>query len=211
MDMSFANSALGMLYQNKENKRAAKRAMAFEDRMSITAYRRAMTDMRAAGLNPILAGKVGGASTPKGALPNIGNPITAGYSAQQTATNAKIAQEQLKQAKMDTEYYRRTNMSPSQLKYTGFNALTSAAADPVIQAGRAVGKQAVSYANPSATAKQQANNIKSVEKQIAQTKRLLGREKSKLTKKEVEELRVVQKDYEAYRRLMLKILRRKLK
>lgn len=212
MDLSFANSALGMLYQNKENKRAAKRAMGFEHRMSSTAYQRAMADMRAAGLNPILAGKVGGASTPRGQMPNIGNPIEAGYSAQVTATNAKIAQEQLKQAKMDTAYYKRTQQSPSQLKYTGLNAITSAAAEPIIVGGRAVAKQAVSYANPSASAKQEKDRIRSIENEIAQAKRLLGRNKARLTKAEVQELREAQADgdFEAYRRLMLEILKRKM-
>lgn len=211
MDLSFANSALGVLYQNKENKRAAKRAMAFEDRMSSTAYQRAMKDMRAAGLNPILAGKVGGASTPRGQLPNIGNPVAAGYSAMQQATNAKIAQEQLKQAKMDTEYYKKTNMSPSQLKYTGLNAITSAAAEPIIQGGRAVGKQAMTYINPPASAKQQTENAKEVERQIAQVKRLLGRDWSRrFTKSEIARINA-EKDYIKSRQLMLQILRSKVK
>ena len=57
---------LGTHLQNKAAKAASARQMAFQANMSNTAYQRSMTDMRKAGLNPILAGKLGGASTPGG-------------------------------------------------------------------------------------------------------------------------------------------------
>jgi len=61
---------LGGLNRNKEAQKAAAKQMAFQQDMSNTSYQRAMADMRKAGLNPILAGKLGGASTPTGATYN---------------------------------------------------------------------------------------------------------------------------------------------
>ena len=55
-------------YQAQQQKSRAKDQMNFQREMSNTSYQRAMEDMRKAGLNPILAGKLGGASTPSGAM-----------------------------------------------------------------------------------------------------------------------------------------------
>ena len=66
---------MGSRSANKAQIAAAREQMAFQERMSSTAYQRAMADMEKAGLNPILAYQRGGATTPAGAQPNIRNEM----------------------------------------------------------------------------------------------------------------------------------------
>jgi len=96
---------LGSTLRNKEAKKASAKQMAFQKDMSNTSYQRGMEDMKKAGLNPILAGKVGGASTPTGSTYNPENVSTGATNAflQTQQTMANVEQTEAQTAKILAE------------------------------------------------------------------------------------------------------------
>lgn len=144
-------SLFGQKSANKQNLKIAREQMAFQERMSSTAYQRAMADMRAGGLNPILAAGRGGASTPGGASAKMENEIAPGINsaiglitavkqaqlmnAQTTKANAEadMTARQAEALKLTTEKNPETaNLSPE------FRFII----DKVATGGKAIGKGA---------------------------------------------------------------------
>lgn len=89
--ISAGANLIGGLFTNQANSAQAQANRDFQAQQSGTSYQRAVADMQAAGLSPMLAYSQGGASTPTGATAQMQNPASGAVSAYQESR--KVSQD----------------------------------------------------------------------------------------------------------------------
>lgn len=118
---SSALSWLGGELQNRRSADSAQQAQGFSAQQFASRYQTTVSDMQAAGLNPMLAYSQGGGSPPSGVTANV--PANSGAAASSAYWSSKVAEAQVENTEADTSVKRAQAMlTEAQTGATGASA-----------------------------------------------------------------------------------------
>lgn len=132
--MPLATGALnyyGQRQANAANAQQAQQQMDFQASQTGTAYQRGTADMKAAGLNPMLAYSQGGAQSGGGAQAQIGNELAPGANSALSAMHT--LQEISNMEASNAQTYANTDLIESQAEKTRAEKLNVIASNPLIR------------------------------------------------------------------------------
>ena len=109
----------GQRAANAANAQLAHNQMQFQERMSRTAYQRQVQDMKAAGINPMLSAKMGGASTPSGQTAVMQNTAKAGIESAMQMANLKNMQATARKTNAEANVIEGTGVRTAEAKLQG--------------------------------------------------------------------------------------------
>lgn len=176
---SFAGPLIGGMLSNDANAEQAQLNRDFQADQSGTAYQRAVADMKAANLNPMLAYGNGGASTPSGSTATMSDVVSPAVSSAMQASRLQADLQNIRQQNDNLKATEKKTVADTvsttwaNAKMKADIANSTASTNSQIQLNKTLQMQAVAQAAAAtSSAKQMATNTQLSEANLPKAKNL---------------------------------------